>query len=136
MNEAERNALLGILKTFYGEARYTGTSVITEDAPHTRRAIAAIRDLLAAADAPGMDELLDSVHEYAVIESLVWDEESGFDGDDRHEGEWVARIVWPLAARWEPLLDVGSADGTGTTRDEALLSAVAQATTMQEGARR
>lgn len=77
--------------------------------------------------APGLDDLLDSVHDFALVYSLWWDIEAGFDGDDRHEGQWCAQVEWPLAAQWEPLVSIGSAEGTGPTRMAAIADAVAKA---------
>lgn len=138
MNDTERKALVEELAATIDKALVPINQYLPvfarEDA--ATACLPIIERLLAAGTAPepGLDELLDSVHEAADIEFLVWDVESGFAGDDRHEGEWVARIVWPLGPRWEPLSDFGSADGTGPTRTDAMRHAVAQATgTTQEG---
>lgn len=84
--------------------------------------------LEAAAPHGDLEAMLNSVHDVAVIGELWWDIEAGFDGDDRHEGQWRVHIEWPSqSAWWEPLCDVGHAEGTGPTRVAAIRAAVANA---------
>lgn len=77
--------------------------------------------LTAAGDAPGLDEMLDSVHPWANLHDVAL----------MQAGDWVADIHWPRDmhndhGNWH------EAQGTGPTRIEAITDAVAKARAQQK----
>lgn len=129
MNEAERKALVEEL------AEAMGLTFGPGDVPPGPDEVAAclpiIERLLAAADAPGLDELLDSVHPEATIDLGIT--LPGY----QDKGRWGVTVFAPSGTTWESTREVNglarSIEAFGSTRMDAIRNAVAQATTTQEG---